>query len=392
MVPQVHDSDSRQPHEHEVGFLDVLVVLFEHARLLVFGPLLAATAAVGLSFLLPPTFTATARILPPQQQQGTMGLLAPQLGALSGLAGIAGVNLKNPADLYVALLTSRTLTDRIIDRFSLLRVYDVALRVDARRELDGLRRVSTGKDGLISIEVSDRDPSRAADIANAHVEELFKLNSDLALTEAQQRRLFFEKELRRAHDDLSSAQLELAKSDVAENLIKSSPEAIVAELARLRALVTAQELRVSAMRGYLTEQSPELRQAQLELANLRKQLDQANRAPGRETHQQTEYLNRYRNFKYQETLFELMAKQYEVARLDEAREGNVIQVVDTAIPPEDKSSPKRALIAVLSGLTSWLLLVLFVLLRDWLRTARHDPVASGKLARCAIGLRRVFRP
>ncbi len=169
--------------EDEISLLDLLLVVAENARLLIFGPLLVGLAALGYAFTIPPTFTAATRNLPPQQQQGAAAMLASQLGALGGLAGAAGLNIKNPADTYVALIKSRTVADALIERFDLLTVYDEKYRQEARKELEKLTTVTTGKDGLIKIEVDDKDPKRAADIANAYVQELSKLTGSLAITE-----------------------------------------------------------------------------------------------------------------------------------------------------------------------------------------------------------------
>lgn len=378
------------PNEDEISLLDLLAVLAENARLLFFGPLIAGLIALGISFLITPTFTATTTILPPQQQQSTAAMLVSQLGGLASLAGAAGFNLKNPADLYVALIKSRTIADRIIDRFKLMQVYEAELRQTARKALERATGVSTGKDGLITIEMDDTDPKRAADIANAYVEELFRLNGDLAITDAQQRRVFFEKQLKTAQENLNKAEVALAEVGVPETLLKSSPQAIVAGIARLQALVTAQEVKLSTMRGYVTEQSPEYQRAQRELSSLRAQLAQAGPSQPAKGTQRADYLNRYRDYKYQQTLFELMLQQYEAARLDEAREGAAIQVVDPAVPPERKSKPKKALIAVLTTLSAGMFLILFVLTRGALRNARKDPESASKIAEIGAGLRRLM--
>ena len=384
------DETTPLPPEDEISLLDLLLVVAENARLLIFGPLLAGLAALGIAFIIPPTFTATTRILPPQQQQGAAAMLASQLGALGGLAGAAGLNIKNPADTYVALIKSRTVADKLLDRFDLLTIYEQKYRQEARKELENATQVSAGKDGLITIEVDDTDPKRSADIANAYVQELSKLTGSLAITEAQQRRVFFEKQLQQAQEHLKKAELALGQTGAGESLIRSAPQAMVEGIARLKALVTTQEVRLATMRGSLTDESPQLQLAQRELASLRSQLSLAERdqpcknAPG------AEYLNRYRDFKYQETLFELMAKQYEMARLDEAREGAVIQVVDPAVVPEWKSKPKRALIAVLTTLATGFALLLFVFVRESLRKGESDPEASGKLSRIASGFRRLY--
>ena len=146
-------------------------MLAENARLLIFGPLLAGLIALGIAFLITPTFTAKTTILPPQQQQSTAAMLASQLGALSGLAGAAGLNLKNPADLYVGLLKSRTIADRLIDRFKLMQVYEAELRQTARKTLEDVTNITAGKDGLITIEVDDHDP-KARSGGNTRVEQV----------------------------------------------------------------------------------------------------------------------------------------------------------------------------------------------------------------------------
>ncbi len=167
------DETQLAPADDEISLLDLLLVIAENARLLIFGPLLAGLAALGIAFIIPPTFTATTRILPPQQQQGAAAMLASQLGALGGLAGAAGLNVRNPADTYIALIKSRTVADGMIERFDLMKVYEQKLRQNTRTALEGATKVSSGKDGLITIEVDDKDPKRAADLANGYVQELF---------------------------------------------------------------------------------------------------------------------------------------------------------------------------------------------------------------------------
>lgn len=372
-----------QPREHddEISLLDLLVVLAEHWKLLVFGPLAAGLAALGITFAMDPVFTATARILPPQQQQSAAAMVAQQLGALAGLAG-AATGLRNPADQYVALLKSRSVADRLIERFDLRRVYEKDYLQDARRELANRSKIASGRDGLITIDVDDTDPKRAAAIANAYVEELSELVKRLALTEAQQRRVFFEKQLEQAREALKRAQQALAAVGVNESVLKAEPRAAAEGVARLKAAVTAQEVKLAAMRGYLAETSPDFRQAQQELAALRAQLARAEQSesmpPAASAAQ--DYISRFRDFKYQETLFELMARQYEIARLDEAREGALIQVVDAAVTPERKSRPKRALVAIVTTLAAGLALVFWVFVR---RSWQNAAATAGGAARLA---------
>jgi tyrosine-protein kinase Etk/Wzc len=372
----------------EVKLIDLLLVIAENARLLIFGPLVVGLAALAYSYTITPSFTATATILPPQQQSSTLAMLASQLGGLAGIAGLGGSGPKSPADLYVALINSRDVADRMVDRFKLMQLYGVKLRVEARSILAGATKVTAGlKDGLITIEVKDHDPKRSADMANAYVEELERLTDGLAITEAQQRRIFFEKQVQAVRKNLEKAQLALGEVGVGESVIKSSPEAVLANIAGLRAQVTVQEIKLSTMRSYLTEQSPEFQLAQRQLASLRAQLAQADHAQPGDGTKRDEYINRFRDFKYQETLFELLAKQLESARLDEAREGSIVQVVDVAVPPESRSSPRRTLIAVITTLAAGMFLLLAVFAREGLRRARNNPESASKLARIASAVR-----
>ena len=376
-----------EPDADEISLLDLLQVVADHLRLLVLGPLVAGLAALGVAFALPPTYTAAVKFLPPQQQQSAAASMLASLGALGGLAGAAS-GLKSPADQYLAFLKSRSVQDALIDRWNLLERFDVTSREDARQALVGSVRLSSGaKDGLIQVEVDARDPQFAAQLANSHVEELQKLLARLAVTEAQQRRAFFERQLQTSRDNLARAEEALKASGVGSSSLKATPQAAVEATARLKASMTAQEIKVASMRGYLSETAPDFKQALTELAALRTQLARAEREdpalPG-----QSDYIGKYREFKYHETLFELFAKQYELARVDESREGAVIQVVDPAQPPERKSKPKKALIATIAALATGFALLLFVFLRHAWITAQQQGESAEKIERLRLSLRR----
>ena len=369
--------------EDEISLLDLAFVLQANLKLLILGPLLAGLSALGIAFLIPPTFTATTRVLVPQQQQGAAAMLASQLGQLGALGGAAGAmaGIRNPADTYVAMLKSRTIADAMLARFKLRELYEVDLAEDARKVLLTNSRASVGKDGLITIEVDDHDPARAADMANAYVEQLGTMMLKLATTEAGQRRLFFEKRLQEARDELTRAEVALRAGGVGQSALKATPQSALEPLAKLRAQATAQEVRVASMGGAMTESNPELQQARRELGALRAQMERAEQDDaGTTTGSGAEYISRFRTFKYQETLFELMAKQYEMARLDEAREGATIQVVDRAIPPERKSKPRKGLIAVITTAAAAMALLIFIFVRQAWRRAVTAPGAQARRA------------
>lgn len=381
MSAPMSDQTVADSADDEVSLLDLALVLAENLRLLVLGPLAVGLAALGISFTIAPTYTAKTQFLPPQQQQSAAASMLASLGSLGGLAG-AAAGIKNPSDQYVTFLKSVSLQDALIERFDLVKRFGAENRTDARRALEAMVRTSAGKDGLIAIEVDDKDPQFAADLANAHVDELKKLMGRLAVTEAQQRRAFFDKQLREAKGNLAKAEAALKSSGVSEVLLKSNPAAALAGVAALKAQLTAQEVKIGAMRNYLSESAPEFKSALNDLANLRQVLGKQQAPEGASSTEEagTGYIDRYRDFKYYETLYELYAKQFEIARVDEAREGAVIQVLDAALPPERKSKPKKAQIAIISTLAAGFALVLFVFIRSAVGKACQDPESVTRFA------------
>jgi uncharacterized protein involved in exopolysaccharide biosynthesis len=362
--------------DDEISLLDLLQVVVDNLRLLVLGSLACGLAALGISLVIPPTFTAKTQFLPPQQQSAAASMLA-SLGALGGLAGAAS-GIKSPSDQYNAFLKSVSLQDALIERFKLTEKYEVKLKTDARLALTESVRITSGKDGLISVEADDKDPKFAADLANAHVEELRNLLGRLAVTEAQQRRMFFEKQLQTTKENLAKAEFALKSSGINSSVLKSSPSSAVETVARLKAGIAVQEVKLGSMRNYLTESAPEFKQALSELASLKTQLGKAEKEEPANT-EVSDYVSRYREFKYQETMFELFAKQFELAKVDESREGAVIQVLDVAQTPERKAKPQKALIAIVATLAAGFALLLFVFVRNAIRNASQDPETNDQI-------------
>lgn len=384
-------ADTLPEDDDGITLLDVLQTLAENARLLIFGPILIGAIAVGVSFLFKPSYVAITRIMVPQQQQGAAAAAAlAQLGALAGAAS-AMSGMKSPAEMYIGLLKSRTVADRMIDRFGMMNIPDVDTREDVRDILTRITGMGAGKDGLITIGVVTRIPQLSADIANAYVEELASLTGRLAVTEAQRRRQFFERELTKVKENLVKAEIALARVSVGESVLKFNPQAMGQGLATLKAQTMAKEVQLSSMRGYLTENSQAYRQTQRELAALRAQQRKLD-DPKPPTGNNAEYINRYRDFKYSEVLFEQIAKQYEAAKLDESSEGAVIQIVDVAIPPERKNNLAKWKIALFSTLAGVVVLLIFVFARRSFKNAKQNPDSAAKLAAIRAGFGRVLRP
>lgn len=360
-----------------------LLALLRRWKLLVFGPLILGCIALGVSYLVTPTFTARASFLPPQQQ-GSAGSALASLGNLAGLAGVAGGG-RTPVEQYVSFLQSRTLQDRIVDRFDLLNAYDEKLRIDALRELANRLRINLAKrEGVIAVEVDDESPQRAAEMANGFVDELRKLTATLAVTEAQQRRVFFENQLTATRDRLAKAQKTLQDSGFDQAALRAEPRASAEAYARLKAEVTVAEARLSGLRSSLSDSAPEVTQQAAAVSSLR-QLAQRYEKTSPEA--SADYISRYREFKYQEALFEVYSRQFELARVDEAKEGAFIQQIDVAQPPERKSKPKRSWVAIGATLVSAFVLALWVLGRAALVHWRGDPLKAAQLEKLRLAVR-----
>lgn len=297
----------------ESDFLDVLVLLASRKRMIAYITGAATFLAIVISLLLPKTYTATTRLLPPQKPQSAAAALLAQLNPLAAGLG-TDLKIQNPASLYVGLLRSRFVADDLIQRFDLRKVYGTKTFVDTREELANRSSFSITREGVIEVAVEDRDPKRAADMTNAYVEALQKCLQGLAVTEASQRRLFYERELLSAKENLSDAEVALM----------------------------------------LPHKMPTYTSG-------------------------LEYMRRLRNVKYSETIFELLTKQFEAAKLDEANDSGIIQVIDKAVAPEKKSAPKRTQIVLVTAFLSFAFSVFLVVGQDYYEQQRKDPENAERL-------------
>lgn len=302
--------------EDEINLLDLLLVLAKNKVMIIKVTLLAALLAVGYAMTLDNIYTSTAKILPPQQGSSSASALLGQLGGLAGLAGGA-MGIKNPADMYLAMFKSRSLMEKIVSRFDLQRVYKAKTLGDTLKELETNATFTAGKDGVITVEVSDVDAKRAADMANAFIGELGSLMQKFAITDASQKRAFFEQQMQQAKDKLTDAEIRL------------------------------------------------------------------DRTPNTSLH----YLDAVRNLKYHEAVWEILAKQFEMAKMDEAKDFPMLQILDTAISPEKKSKPKRSLIVLLATLVAFFLAVIWAFVKEAGQRAKEQPEQASRL----LELRNAFR-
>lgn len=377
----------------EISMLDILVVLATRRGRILKTTFVAALLGLSIAFVLPTRYSATTTILPPQQGGSAGSALMSQLGSLGSMASLAGGAsgiLKNPNDLQVAMLKSRTVEDAMIDRFHLMDLYHSKFRSVTRDALEKHVEIENGaKDGLIRITVTDHDPHLAEQMANGYIEEYKRLTGALAVTEASQRRLFFEQQLDGAKDNLANAEEALKRTEQQTGLVQldTQARAVISSVAQLRAQIAAKEVQIGAIRSYATGQNPELQVAERELEGLQAQEQKLGASSsegnmllipkGNMQQAGLDYVRKLRDVKYYETIFDLLARQYEVAKVDEARQGAVIQVVDRAMIPDRRSSPKRLLIV--AGVTVLGLLVSILWLlgeKAWGRLQRNPAERS----------------
>ena len=372
------------PDEDEISLLDLATALGEEKATLFAIPLLTTVVAVVVSLLMTPIFTAKTLVMPPQQQQSGAAAALASLGGLAGLAGAAGA-IKSPDEMYVALLGSDSLQNRLITDLKLQERYEAKTLTETRAELKTQVRFSADKkSGLLNIEADDKDPAFAAELANRHVVELRTMLGRLAVTEAQQRRVFYEQQIQQTQDKLALVEVAFraAKEKSGMQVTTVLAETGVRASAELRGQIAAREVQLQAMSRFATAQNPDTQRIASELAALRAQLNKTEQGSGESKvaasplHQ--EAVKSYRDVKVQEAMLEVLIRQYELARVDEAKEGPLIQQVDVAVAPERKSKPKRAQIVLVAAFAGLFLGVLVAFVRRALKKAQSDPASAGQ--------------
>jgi uncharacterized protein involved in exopolysaccharide biosynthesis len=386
--------NSGAPAEDEISLLDLSIVIVRNRWLIAKIALVAALIGVITSLLLPIRYTASTSLLPPQQGGSAGASLMAQLGSLGSVASLAtgSLGLKNPNDLQVAMLKSRTVEDAMVDRFHLKDLYHKKYQSDTRKKLEEYVDIDSGsKDGLIRLSITDRDPRRAAEMANGYIEEFKRLSATLAVTEASQRRLFFEQQLGQAKDNLAQAEEDLKRTEQKTGLVQldTQARAAIQLIADLRAQVAAKEAQITAMRSFATGENPQLLMAEQELEGLRAQEEKMGAASEGTTNALVpkgnlqeagiEYVRKLRDVKYYETIFDLLARQYEIAKVDEARQGSTVQVVDRAIIPDRRSSPQRMLIVLGAAAFGLLVGIFWVFGKEGMIRISSDPSEQARL-------------
>jgi tyrosine-protein kinase Etk/Wzc len=380
--------------------LDVAILLAARKRFVLLVSIGFGVFAAIVVLLIPNRYTATTVILPPQQSSSASSLVLSQLGSLGSIGSLSGEGLgvKNPNDLYVALLKTETVENAMIHRFDLMAYYHTKKLSMARKALESHCDIAAGiKDGLIRVSVKDKSPQHAAQMANAYIEEFKKQSATLAITEAGQRRMFFDEQLAEAKENLSKAEESLKTTEEKTGMLELTGQsrALIESVAALRAQIAAKEVELRAMESYATSQNSEVVRAQGELAGLQTQLsrlagtspagsssdvsDQLILADGKVPEAGLEYLRKLRDVKYDESVLEFLAKQVEAAKIDEAKQGAIIQVVDRAEVPDTKSFPYRSLVVLAATAFGFFAAILWLTVKKLWSNLHNDPDLHRKL-------------
>ena len=393
----------KQPNDNkeELDLLDYLEIVVRGKKVILTVTLVAFALSIVIALLLPKIYSATARILPPKPDSGLMGLMMGQSGGTGGMAGLAGnmLGLGTLSDQYASILESEAVKDPIIDRFKLMDEYNERYRLDMYKKMEKTVDIEAGKkDGIISITVEDEDPKKAADIANAYIDELGKREVEMSVSDASLNRKFLEGRLVRARADLSSAE-DALKSFQSKNKMLDVPAqaAVTIEgLAQLKAQLAVQEVQLSTLRRTFTDSSQEVKDALASIASLNSQV---SRLEGRSSpgvipafgsvpSLGQEYVRLMREFKTQEMLVDFLTKQYELAQLTEAKDIPSIQVVQRAQVPDKKIKPKRAKIVIVVTFLSFCGSLMWLLLKEYQKKLSEDERMRWKIIKMALSFKK----
>jgi len=381
-----------QPVDETISLLDYLIILLKRKRLILLITFACAATAAVISLRMPEIYKAEAKILRPSAKNA--GMTSQLLSQFGGAAGAAAsmFGLSSPNALYLELIRSRVVMNSIVEKFDLIKRYGAETIVGARKNLSAniVVRAST-RSGIITIAVKDTDPEMAAGIANALVEELKKLTKKLAITEAAQRRAFFGEQLRDAEESLISSEEEMERFKMETGALKidEQAKAVISAIANIKAKIAEKEVRLKVMRTYSTPSNPDLQKVEEALKGLRAELDKLETGHGKNydplmsTERMpkvgTEYVRKLREFKFSETVYSFFLEQYEAARLDEARDAVMIQVLDEAIPPEKRTTPKRTRMVILGAIGGFFLGVFMAFFMEYREKVLGDSGHREKL-------------
>lgn len=372
--------------DDEVNLLEFLLIIVKYKKIIFLTCFITFMVTCGITLLMPNIYTSTARILPSQDNQSNFSSM---FGGMSSLAALAGISVGGGSgELYVGMLNSRSIADEIINKFNLMEVYGQEYRIKTYEALSNAVNISVGKkDGIVSISVEDEDPIRAAAIANTYVEELKKLNINLNLNTAGREKRFLEERISVVKDNLTKAEDLLREFQEKHKAIRIDVQAgaIIDAIAKLKGELASKEVELGILLSSQTEQNPEVRGIKEGIAQIRNQISQLENShegknvsgdiffPTSEVPELgVQYARLLREFKVQETLYELLTKQYELAKLSEAKNTSTIQILDSASPPDKKNKPKRSLIVLIATFIAGICAIFWTVILEAVKNASDE--------------------
>jgi tyrosine-protein kinase Etk/Wzc len=387
---------------YSVKAINLVTQLVSHKKLLTLATFIAAIAGAVYSLLLPPQFTATARFITPQQSQSSLLLFSGSLANLdtSSLASAASeeLGLTSPSKLHIALLTSRPVEDALIQQFQLMNVYHSKDINAARKTLAGNTQIVSEKSSIIALSATANNKKLAADLANAYIEQYKVFYKSLAASEASQRKIFYEEQIKQAKGELDTTESDLRKLQDKKGLIQpdTQAKALVDGIASLNAQIAAKQVELRAQQSYSTSRNPSVQLTENQIASLKAEVSKleerkVNSSAGtinlRDLADEgSEYLRIENALKYRQTLYDLLIQQYDVARLDEAKEAITIQIVESALPPQTRSAPHRTRIVLIFALFGFLIACCYLYIRKFIT---HNPAIRTSLKNLRAELTRI---
>jgi uncharacterized protein involved in exopolysaccharide biosynthesis len=381
---------------------DLLLAVWRERRFVAKAGVLGLVAAAIVSLLIRPTYESTTRLMPPER--GGLGGLAAMLATggsdrdpTSSLVGgfvADAVGLKSSGALWVGVLKSDTVEDSIVKQFDLMKVYRTRFRSDARDRLAESTTVEEDrKTGIISITVADHSPQRAMQMARAYPETLGRLTAELDTSAAHRERVFLEERLKNVKQDMDSAAKALSEFS-SKNLtldVKEQGKAMVEGAAVIEGQLIAAESELGALQQIYTSNNVRVRTLQGRIDTLRSKLSELrkgdasnNLEPGTGDFGTSIsslpaigviYYDLLRQAKIQETVYEVLTKQLELAKIEEAKSVPTIKVLDNAQLPERKSSPKRTLMTLAGAIIAALFASIYVVAKaHWQTVSVSHPL------------------
>jgi tyrosine-protein kinase Etk/Wzc len=396
------DTQHTQHAQQEINFLDIFLVCLKRKRLILGGSLGVAVLTLAACFIMTPVFRGTVAVMPLQTNASSSA--AQLLSQFSGVASmVLGAQAGTTGNLYVGIVQTQAVLDPIITRFGLMKLYRLDTIEDARDYLlnDVLAASMDSLSGVVTITADDRDPQRAADIANAFAEELKRVFDSVASTDAGRRRIFFESQLKKAHEDLTNSEINIRNFAETTGALRIDEQAsaTLQGIMTIRNSIAVKEVQISVMKTFAAKGNPDLKRSEQEVQALKAQLKKLEdkqdiTTPGViiPTDQipdlGMEYLRKYRDFKYFETLYELIVKQYEAARIDEAREASPVQLINTAVKPTKKAKPKMLLLTIIDGAAAFMLFTLIAFFVEVFNRASRSPEQRDRVVEMRLFARR----